>query len=726
MNEPRPNACDHCQAMNNSSESDDDKYIVPAWEAIEGTPCPLGVTWIAKQHAWNVAVFSRHATHVSLLMFDADVTKPSFTLELDPLKNKSGSVWHCRVLHSDCPTARYYAWQIDGPAPEVGFDWHNFDSEKLLLDPYAKAVFFPPDFSRDAARFPGSNMGQAPLGVLADCRHGSPGSPGGQIRHGSDLVIYEMHVRGFTRHASSGVAVKKQGTFAGVMGKIPHLVELGITAVELMPVFQFDPDAGDYWGYMPLSFFAPHHAYSTDPFHGPQRSEFRQMVDAFHAVGIEVILDVVYNHTCEGDHHGPTYGMKGIDNSTYYIVTGDANAPYANYSGTGNTLHTANRAVRQLIMDSLRHWVTEMGVDGFRFDLASVFTRNSDGSINMQDPPVFAQIAADPVLRNVRMIAEPWDAGGAYQLGHSFPGTLWMQWNATYRDTLQRFVRGDAGMVKELMTRIYGSADLFPDDLKNAQRPLQSINYVTSHDGFTMYDMVSYVQKRNWVNGHNNTDGANDFSWNCGWEGDDHLPREVLDLRSRQVRNFFSLLMLSNGTPMFRMGDEFLQTQQGNNNPFNQDNETMWLDWQRLPMHQDVFCFVSRMIAFRKAHPSLSRSRLWREDIFWYGPNHSVDMSYESRTLAWCLHGQSVGDHDIYVMVNAGTDKISFGIYEGVAGEWKRVVDTSLTSPQDICNDAGQPVISDTSYAVSGRSVVVLVRSHTAREKLPGDIATGE
>lgn len=554
-------------------------------------------------------------------------------------------------------------------------------------------------------------MGKAPLAVLDSFRCGGTAKPGGQIRHGSDLIIYEMHVRGFTRHSSSSVSEQKQGTFMGVIEKIPHLLELGVTAVELMPVFQFDPGAGEYWGYMPLSFFAPHHAYSANAARCAQQSEFRRMVDSLHAVGIEVILDVVYNHTCEGDLLGPTYGMKGIDNSTYYILTNDPQHPYADYSGAGNTLHSANLAVRQLIVDSLRYWVTEMGVDGFRFDLASVFTRRTDGSINTNDPPVFAQIAADPVLRNIRMIAEPWDAGGAYQLGHGFPGTLWMQWNARYRATLQRFVRGDAGMVPDLMTRVYGSSDLFPDGPKNALRPLQSVNYITSHDGFTLYDLVSYNNRRNWANGQDNTDGAEEFSWNCGWEGDDHLPEDVLNLRRRQVRNYFTLLMLSNGTPMFRMGDEFMQSQQGNNNPFNQDNETTWLDWNLLPKHQDIFRFVSRMIAFRRSHPSTGRSRFWRDDIHWYGPAREVDMSSESRTLAWCLHGRSVGDDDIYVMINFGTGPIDFGIYEGVVGEWKRVVDTSLPSPQDFCDAAALTVVPEAHYAVSERSVVVLLRS---------------
>lgn len=705
-------SCIDCQMSPDFSAlaGPDAERIVPAWEEIEGTPIPLGVTWVGTQKAWNAAIYSRHATCVTLLLFSDEVAQPVYAFKLDPVKHKSGAVWHCRVASSVCSTAKYYAWQIDGPAPAAGFDRHRFDAEKILLDPYAKAVHFPPSFDREAARRPGSNMGKAPLAVLDSFRCGGTAKPGGQIRHGSDLIIYEIHVRGFTRDSSSCVSEEKRGTFAGVIEKIPHLQELGVTAVQLMPVFQFDPGAGDYWGYMPLSFFAPHHAYSTNIAKCAQQSEFRQMVDALHAVGIEVILDVVYNHTCEGDHLGPNYGMKGIDNSTYYIISKDPDLPYANYSGTGNTLHTANPAVRQLIIDSLRYWVTELGVDGFRFDLASVFTRNSDGSINTDDPPVFSQISADPVLRNIRMIAEPWDAGGAYQLGHGFPGTLWMQWNACYRDTLQRFVRGDAGMVTELMTRMYGSSDLFPDDPKNALRPIQSINYITSHDGFTLYDLVSWNTRRNWANGHQNTDGPDDFSWNCGCEGDDQVPDDVLKLRRQQIRNYFSLLLLSNGTPMFRMGDEFLQTQQGNSNPFNQDNQTTWLNWQRLSLHRDVFHFVSRMIAFRKSHPSLSRSRFWRDDVYWYGPARAVDMSHESRTLAWCLHGQSVGDDDIYVMINAGTGSLEFEICEGTAGEWKRIVDTSLPSPHDICEAATQTVIRATTCTVAARSVVVLLR----------------
>ena len=701
-------SCLHCRKPATPEELETDD-IVPAWEATEGTPSPLGITWVVAEQAWNVAVYSRHAQRVILLLFDDDTSQPAFTMKFDPLSNKSGPIWHCRVPRSVCPDAKYYAWQMDGPAPAIGFDWHTFDAEKVLLDPYAKAVYFPPEFDREAALKPGSNMGHAPLGLLNACRCSDKHPSGGRIRHGSDLVIYEMHIRGFTQHPSSRVADEKRGTFAGVIEKIPHLTELGITAVELMPIFQFDPQDGDYWGYMPLNFFAPHHAYSMDPDHCAQWSEFREMVKALHDAGIEVILDVVYNHTCEGDHRGPTYGFKGIDNSTYYMVTGQPHRPYANYSGTGNTLHTANRAVRQLIVDSLRYWVTEMGVDGFRFDLASVFTRESDGSINTSDPPIFAQISSDPVLRSVRMIAEPWDAGGAYQLGRSFPGSRWMQWNARFRDTLHRFVRGDAGMVPELMTRIYGSCDLFPDDLQESFRPFQSVNYVASHDGFTINDLVSFAHKRNWANGHDNADGTDDFSWNCGWEGNENVPPEVTSLRKQQVRNFFCLLMLSNGAPMLRMGDEFMQSQHGNNNPYNQDNETAWLDWTRLSDHRDVFEFVRELIAFRKSHPTIARSRFWREDIRWFGADRLVDMSDASHSLAYFLPGLSGSEEDLYVMINSSEEPVRFGVYVGSPGQWKCQIDTSRLDSKKPANSQTL-YSSDNAFDVHSRSMVVLTR----------------
>jgi glycogen operon protein len=368
-----------------------------------------------------------------------------------------------------------------------------------------------------------------------------------------------------------------------------------------------------------------------------------------------------------------------------------------------------------MILDSLRYWAREMRVDGVRFDLASVFARRPDGSLSYEDPPIFGDIAADPDLGGLRLIAEPWDAAGAYQLGRAFPGLTWAQWNGQFRDDVRRFVRGDAGMVPALMRRLYGSGDVFPDDRVSAYHAWQSVNYVTSHDGFTLWDLVSYNAKRNQANGHDNRDGAdNNLSWNCGWEGDEGAPPEVLALRKRQAKNFLCLLLLANGTPMLRAGDEFLHTQGGNNNPYNQDNGTSWLNWGRPDAHRDVVRFTRLMIAFRKAHPSLCRSRFWRDDVRWYGVDGPVDLSHESRSLAFCLRGASQGDDDIYVMVNGYWEALDFTVSDGVAGEWRRVVDTGRESPDDIREPAQEAALASARYAVLPRSVVVLVRPRRA------------
>jgi glycogen operon protein len=490
--------------------------------------------------------------------------------------------------------------------------------------------------------------------------------------------------------------------------KIPYLKELGVTVVELMPIFQRDPDEGDYWGYMPLNFFAPHAQYASTRDDDEQHLEFRNMVKAFHKAGIGVVLDVVYNHTCEGDHRGPIYSFKGFDGPGYYMLTSDPANPYANYSGTGNTLNFSQGHVRKMVMDSLRYWKREMHIDGFRFDLASVFSRNADGSLNWGDAPIFSEIAADPELGRLRLIAEPWDTG-AYQLGRGFPGLTWLQWNGRFRDDIRRFVKGDPGMVSDVMRRIYGSDDLFPDSRADAYHAYQTVNYINSHDGFTLYDLVCYDRKRNWQNGHNNQDGMDDnYSWNCGYEGDAGVPPEVQALRRKQVKNFCCLLLLSNGIPMFRAGDEFLNTQFGNNNPYNQDNETGWLDWSQLQANQDIFRFFKSMIAFRKAHPSLCRSRFWREDVSWHGTGPIADLSPDSRSLAFCLHGASQGDDDIYVMINSHWEELEFQIQEGTAQDWRRIVDTALPSPGDF-SDHGLP-LEHPKYRVAPRSIVVLLR----------------
>lgn len=689
------------------SNGDTQPRKAKSWEQIEGSPLPAGATWIEEERAFNFAIYAEHADSVTLLLYaPPDLANPAFTYRFDFLRNKSGRIWHSRIPIKDIGECRYYAYSVSGEdLPGV----HGFDPQKVLLDPYAKAVFFPPDFDRKLAMREGSNAGKAPLGVLPGPRQEFDwGAVPQKQRHEADAIIYELHVRGFTKNPNSGVDPSRAGTFAGLVDKIPYLKDLGVTVVELMPVFQRDPQEGDYWGYMPLNFFCPHLEYCGDHRDDAQHLEFKNMVKAFHEAGIGIVLDVVYNHTCEGDHRGPIYSYKGLGSAGYYMMTGDPANPYANYSGTGNTLNFGRSHVRKLVTESLRYWNEEMHVDGFRFDLASVFSRNADGSLNWGHAPIFAEIASDPVLGPLRLIAEPWDAG-AFQLGRGFPGMTWMQWNGRYRDDVRRFVKGDAGMVPDLMRRIYGSDDFFPDSLDETYHAYQSINYVTSHDGFTLYDLVSYNDKHNWANGQNNQDGMNqNYSWNCGHEGDAGASAEVLALRRKQVKNFFCLLMLSNGIPMFRAGDEFLNTQYGNNNPYNQDNTTGWLDWSQLRSNQDIFRFFKSMIAFRKTHPSLSRSRFWREDVSWYGTGTAADLSTDSHSLAFCLHGASQNDQDIYVMINAYWVELEFHIEENAAREWTRVVDTALPPPNDF-SDSNEP-LQTLTYQVAPRSVVVMLR----------------
>ena len=682
----------------------------PRWDEVEGSPQPMGATWLEDEQAWNFALYSKHAEHVTLLLYDAEnLVHPLVTHDLDYLRNKSGRVWHCRLAGDQIEGAAYYAFRISGPAPEDRSEWHAFDSEKILLDPYARSVYFPATFDRRAAIGAGNNAGKAPLGMLVK-EAATPRLTRTRPRHDSDALIYELHVRGFTYSPTSGLDATTRGTFAGVRARIPYLRELGVTAVELMPVFQYDPQGKDQWGYTPLSFFAPHGAYARGSDAASARCELREMVDALHAADIEVILDVVYNHTCERGRSGPTYSLKGIDNSTYYLMSHDAAHPYVDFTGTENTLNCASSAVRRLVLDSMHMWALELGIDGFRFDLASVFGRKADGSPSLDDVPVIGDIGTHEELMHLRLIAEPWDATGANALGRAFPGVTWQQWNGWFRDDVRRFVRGDRGMVPALMRRLYGSDDLFPDDLIHAYRPPQSVNYVTCHDGFTLYDLVSYNEKRNWANGHENRDGAGDsVSWNCGWEGDEHVPDEVLALRTRQAKNFVALLMLANGTPMLRAGDEFLQTQGGNDNPYNQDNPTTWLNWDLLDANRDMFRFVKLAIALRKAHPSIGRSRFWRDDVRWYGVGRDADLSQDSRSLAYCLHGASHHDVDLYVMINAWQEPLTFEIQEGTARDWCRAIDTSRPSPEDIRAAGDEAVVDSTRYVVKPHSVVVLL-----------------
>lgn len=658
---------------------------IESWDA-EGGLAPPGVIWLETEQAWNFTLYSRHARGVTLLLYGAsDYVHPVLALKLDPLRNKTARVWHCLVQCGAAPTACYYAYRVQGPwNPAVG---HRFDPDKILFDPYAEELFFPSDFSRAAARRPGSNDGRAVLGVLPRAK--SPFDFGNQLppRHTHDAIVYELHVKGFTARENSGVTKQNRGTFLGLIEKIPYLKKLGITVVELLPVQQFDPQEGNYWGYMTLSFFAPHQGYAARN----ATAEFREMVRAFHEAGIEVWMDVVYNHTAEGDPSGPTYSYRGIDDHSYYLLGNDGR--YLDYTGCGNTTRCAHPLVRLLILSSLRYWADQMGVDGFRFDLASVFARSEDGKINTEFPAVATEISAAAMMFDLRLVAEAWDVD-AYMLGKSFPGLAWRQWNGRFRDDVRAFVKGDAGMVGALMQRLYGSDDLFPDGPGDICRPYQSVNYITAHDGFCLYDLVAYNRKHNEANGHGNTDGpADNRSWNCGWEGDNGVPPEMTALRKQQVKNFFTLLMLANGTPMFCAGDEFLNTQGGNSNPYNQDNETTWLDWSLLEKNQDVFRFFQYMIAFRKARPWIGRSRYWREDVHWFGRRGPVDLA--SHTLAYSLHGEK----DLYVMINAFHEPLIFRIQE--EKQWDRLVDTHR-------QDLAQESLLSLDYEVAERSVVVL------------------
>ena len=680
------------------------------WSQFEGTPQPLGAKWLREENSYNFALYSRHATGVTLLLYAGrDLVNPLLRVPLNHLVHKSGRIWHCRLAADEIANASYYAYSVEGPNSAQG-ELHFFDPDKVLLDPYARSLFFPPDFRRNASIGRGSNAGRAPVGALPFSNSAFDWTGDSKPRHTSDTIIYEMHVRGFTKRANSGVSPDERGTFAGVIEKIPYLKELGVTAVELMPIFQYDPDEGNYWGYMPLNFFSPHQGYATSSHTADAIAQFKEMVKALHQAGIEVILDVVYNHTTEAGADGPTYSYRGICNSSYYLLD-ESMTHYRNDTGTGNVLRSAHPTVRKMIIDSLRFWVLEMHVDGFRFDLASIFSRNTDGSINLEDPPLISEITGGADYANVRLIAEAWDPA-SYELGRSFPGQSWSQWNGKFRDDVRAFVKSDAGKVGALMARLYGSSDLFPDDLDDAYHPLQSVNYITSHDGFCLYDLVAYNDKHNLANGQNNTDGTdNNLSWNCGWEGDQNVPPEVVQLRKRQIKNFFTILMVSNGTPMFCAGDEFVNTQGGNNNPWNQDNETTWLDWDLLKQNRDMFRFFKGMIAFRKAHPSLARSRFWRDDISWYGINGQVDLGYLSHSLAFCLHGGSQQDRDIYVMINAYWEDLNFQIQEGEVNGWMRVADTSMPSPLDLLESGKEEALGSLNYKVKARSVVVLVKS---------------
>jgi glycogen operon protein len=660
----------------------------------------------------NFSVFSNHSTAAQLLLFNhADDAKPSHVIDLDPRTQRTFHYWHAFL--PGLRAGQLYAWRAEGPfAPEQGF---RFDPDKVLLDPYGKCVARPAHRSREAACRPGDNASSALKSVVVDPSTYDWEDDAPPRTRFAKTVLYEMHVGAFTRNPNSGLAPDRRGTYAGVIEKIPYLQDLGVSAVELLPVLAFDEqDAplglANAWGYSPVSFFAPHPGYSSRPEPLAALDEFRDMVKALHRAGIEVILDVVYNHTAEGNEHGPTLCLRGLSNDTYYLL-GQNRATYADYSGCGNTLNANESVVRRLILDSLRWWVSEMHVDGFRFDLAAILSRDEEGR-PLSSPPVILDIESDPVLANVKLIAEAWDAAGLYELGR-FPGESWKEWNGRFRDDVRGFLKGDRGTVRALAYRLTGSPDIYE---YRQREPEESVNFVTCHDGFTLNDLVSYNRKHNEANGEGNRDGSDcNLSWNCGAEG----PTEDLSverLRNRQVKNFVTLILLSVGTPMLLMGDEVRRTQRGNNNAYCQDNETSWFDWELVTKHADIHRFVRLLIRFRMAvEPfEMTLEELLRHHLVqWHGIKlNKPDWSDESHSLAATV--RLLGDRvSLHVMMNAYWEPLDFEIpwLGGADEEWRRCVDTSLDSPDDICEWAAAAKVQGSAYQVQPRSVAVLVAS---------------
>jgi isoamylase len=694
-------------------------------EVQAGNPLPIGG---AHQYGdgVNFVLFSRHATRIRLEFYrNASDSSPSKIIDLDPARHRTGDVWHVWVR--GIPSGQLYGYRIEGPyQPEEG---HRFNPHKLLLDPFARALACVEDWDFSAARGYDSsssltdlsistvdNAGTTPKCIFTndhfDWEMDSPPK-----HSASDTVIYETHVRGLTIHPSSGVA--HPGTFTGLTEKIPYLQDLGVTAIELMPVLEFNenesirlnPVTGEklknYWGYNPVAYFAPKESYSIDGSHRRQTVEFREMVKAFHRAGIEVILDIVLNHTAEGNETGPTISLRGIENSIFYMLQENGRRYYKDFTGVGNTLNANHPIVRQFVMLVLRHWVMHMHVDGFRFDLASVLGRDEHGNI-LRNAPLLEEIAEDPILRDVKLIAEAWDAGGAYQVG-SFSTQRWTEWNGRFRDDVRRFWIGDAGMMGSFASRICGSSDLYQASGKG---PASSLNFVTSHDGFTLNDLVSYKQKHNDENGEYGRDGIDaNYSDNCGAEGpsDDAV---VEGMRNRLIKTFLLTLFISRGVPMLLGGDEFRRTQRGNNNAYCQDNAVSWFDWSLVEKHKEIRRFTRGMIAFRRTHSVLRREVFYTDaDIKWFAPNGATPdwMDQRQKSFACLILGN--GEPDLLLMFNADTRSVDFSIPALPASKiWRLAVDTSRTAPDDLYETGNEPSMQgQISFRVEPRSSAILL-----------------
>ncbi|MBR8832187.1 MAG: Glycogen operon protein GlgX [Chroococcopsis gigantea SAG 12.99] len=682
-------------------------------ETKPGKTHPIGAT--VYPEGVNFCVFSKHAEAIELLLFDGENTvKPAHIIPLDNKRNRTFHYWH--IFVRDLQPGQVYAYRVYGPyAPELG---HRFDAQKVLLDPYAKAIVGDEIYNREAAILPGDNCAKALRGVVVDTgTYDWEGDMPLRLPFSSS-IIYELHVGGFTRNPNSELEGDKRGTFAGLIQKIPYLKNLGITAVELLPVHYFDPEdvrpgLENYWGYSTIGFFAPYRKYSSDRSPLGPLNEFRDMVKALHKAGIEVILDVVFNHTAEGNEKGATLSFRGFDNTTYYIL--DENKRYySNYSGCGNTFNTNHPIVGSLIIDCLNYWVSEMHVDGFRFDLAAILSRNIDGTPIEKGYNIIWAIESDPILAGTKLIAEAWDAAGLYSVGQFVEFADWFaEWNGPFRDDVRRFVKSDPGCVITLAARILGSPDIYPDS-NDVNR---SVNFITCHDGFTLNDLVAYNEKHNEANGEENTDGANDnHSWNCGVEGDTENAK-ISALRLQQMKNLLTILFMSQGTPMLLMGDEVRRTQKGNNNAYCQDNGLSWFDWSQVDKQFDLWCFVRRLIHL---HQSLA---LFHEEkglevtyaslnphITWHGVRlGKPDWSQHSHSLAFSLRHPKEDEY-LHVMLNAYWQPLEFELpLTGKGENWYRLVDTSLPLDDSVCDLWSATLIESQTYTVAARSSVVLM-----------------
>ncbi len=682
------------------------------FEISRGTPQPFGAQFV--RGGINFAVYTPHAKFVTLVLFTKCHTDILMEFPLDPDFNRTGHVWHAMVRGLDSDIRYGFRVVCEKKTQEC-------IKEIVLLDPYSRSTCGGETWGAPLTVRRNNQKHTFRLSQVVENTFDWEQDRAPRIPL-KDSIIYELQVRGFTRHPSSGV--NAAGTFAGLIEKIPYLKDLGVTAVELMPVTDFDetypghtdPKTGqtllNLWGYDPISFFAPKAAFAQNSSGSGPLDEFRRMVKAFHEAGMEVILDMVFNHTGEGGKDGPIYHFKGLDHSVYYLEDADRHS-FLNYSGCGNTLNCNHPVVRDLILDSLRYWVTEMHVDGFRFDLASILGRGRDGSV-LSNPPLIERIAEDPILANSKLIAEAWDAAGLYQVGDFPHFQRWMEWNGRFRDDVRKFIRGDKGLVPTIATRLAGSADLYQDD---GREPFHSVNFVTCHDGFTLADLVSYNNKHNEANGEENRDGSDvNFSWNCGTEGPDTNP-EIIRLRRQQMRNFAAILLLAQGVPMLLAGDEFARTQQGNNNAYCQDNEISWVDWTFKETNQDLHRFFKELIALRKNEPRLRRTRFevenihGRPEMIWHGVElNRPDWSEESRCLALEYPALTEEQSDLFIMLNMGEQERVFQLPPlEPEKRWKLRMDTAQPAPNDIFADGEEENLpSQTTHRVSARSIVLL------------------